>query len=843
MRSRLRFGGLVVLAGTLAGLLAWSSLDPLEDRVTAVKYALRGNQTPDSSVVVVYIDNEAIPTLGWPVRRSFYGLMIRALSDLKVRTIGIEVQFEQPGSEYPEYDQLLASVTGAAGNVVFASYVGADVHLPFPALRERAAGIGHVNLSDASDIPLFAVSGTDTLPAFGLEVLRVAAGASRGALRRDGGGVRLATGTRTLSVPASRKGAATVNVPLSPSAFVLYPFLDLLKAYDEWKAGGQPALPVNGLRGKIVLVGVIAEGRSPFVTTPVHPRLPSLLLQAAFVDNALRGAFLKTPPAWLMVLLCCAIALGTVAGMLFVAGLPGRVLLWGIPLLSIAGSYAAFTVDTLLVPLLPLLAAFLCSGLPAFIYEHRMARAQVDTLKGEKDIIAARLRDREAKVAVLERELLDAAAERATGRTHELLEEIRRYKAEIRSLGARVDDMEEYTAGEDSTAASAGRFEGMVYDGNGGMKAVIDFVSKIAGSDAPVLILGESGTGKELIARALHRRSPRAARPFVAVNCGALAETLLESELFGHERGAFTGAVKEKPGRFELADGGTVFLDEIGEVSEHFQLKLLRVLQEGEVERVGGTRTITVHVRIVAATNKDLREQVKLKRFREDLFYRLNVLTVEVPPLRERREDIPHLAEEFLTKDGGGLRISRNVMEAFGIYSWPGNVRELESAVTRAVLLARADDRTLITMKDVTAEVSAAAQGSATLEDQILRSVREKGFSRSAVTETAEELGGLNRGTVAEYLRGEFLKAFVEHGFQIDETVRYISVSPGEDLHERVKKRLHEYLVNIAEGIDSSLPWEESRPLLKSKMKNLPRRYHRYLEQVGEGHFRSLWRV
>ncbi len=284
-----------------------------------------------------------------------------------------------------------------------------------------------------------------------------------------------------------------------------------------------------------------------------------------------------------------------------------------------------------------------------------------------------------------------------------------------------------------------------------------------------------------------------------------------------------------------------MFLDEIGDVSENFQVKLLRVLQEGEVERVGGSSPLRVDVRVIAATNKDLREQVRVRKFREDLFYRLNVLTVDIPPLRERQDDIPHIVAVFLERDGGNLKISRNVMDAFTAWSWPGNVRELESAVTRAVLLARADNRSMITMKDVSPEIAAALQGTSALEEQILQSVREKGFSRSAITETAAEIGGRNRGTVAEYVRGEFLRAFVEHGFRIEETVSNLSLSDDVEVNTRVRKRLEEYLGNIMEGVDRSQPWETTRPTLKPKMKNLPRRYHAALEQVAEAGFRGLW--
>ena len=185
---------------------------------------------------------------------------------------------------------------------------------------------------------------------------------------------------------------------------------------------------------------------------------------------------------------------------------------------------------------------------------------------------------------------------------------------------------------------------------SGAMKEVYRFLSRVAPTDATVLVRGESGTGKELVARAIHRNSPRASQPFVAINCAAIPEGLLESELFGHERGAFTGAVAQKKGRLETAEGGVVFLDEIGELAPSLQVKLLRVLQEREFERLGGSRPISVDIRLIAATNKDLAQAVKARTFREDLYYRLNVVSVVVPPLRERREDIPMLAEYFVSK-------------------------------------------------------------------------------------------------------------------------------------------------------------------------------------------------
>ena len=224
------------------------------------------------------------------------------------------------------------------------------------------------------------------------------------------------------------------------------------------------------------------------------------------------------------------------------------------------------------------------------------------------------------------------------------------------------------------------------------MQRVFEVIDQVAPSKATVLITGESGTGKELVANAIHQRSPRANGPFVKLHCAALAESLLESELFGHEKGSFTGAAARKDGRFQIADGGTLFLDEIGEVSPSIQVKLLRFLQEHEFERVGGTQTIRVDVRVMAATNRNLVEEVAKGRFREDLFYRLNVVGLEMPALRERRADVPTLAMFFLERYNRQNsktieRFTPETMELLMSYDWPGNVRELENAVERAVVL------------------------------------------------------------------------------------------------------------------------------------------------------------
>ena len=277
------------------------------------------------------------------------------------------------------------------------------------------------------------------------------------------------------------------------------------------------------------------------------------------------------------------------------------------------------------------------------------------------------------------------------------------------------------------------------------MHAVLDLVERVAPTDATLLIQGESGTGKEVIAKAVHHASARAARPFVAVNCGAVPETLLESELFGYMRGAFTGATVNKLGLFEEAHGGTLFLDEIAEMPGALQVKLLRALQSGEVRRLGATRPATIDVRVIAATHGDLAALISQGSFREDLFYRLNVIQMMLPPLRDRREDIPALAEHFLARAAGKLgrarHLSPEALERLLRYPWPGNVRELENAIERAAILGRRDT---IMPEDLPPHVSAGLQlgPSPTLPRQTTLAEAE----RAHILQTLERFGRNHSG-------------------------------------------------------------------------------------------------
>jgi DNA-binding NtrC family response regulator len=292
-------------------------------------------------------------------------------------------------------------------------------------------------------------------------------------------------------------------------------------------------------------------------------------------------------------------------------------------------------------------------------------------------------------------------------------------------------------------APGAEPYAGIV-TGSPRMQEALNIVDRVAPTDSTVLVLGESGTGKELVARAIHERSPRATRAFVPIHCGALPREVLESELFGHEKGAFTGAIGVKPGLIELADGGTLFLDEIGEMEADSQVKLLRALETGMFFRVGGTRARSVDIRIVAATNRDLGEAMRSGEFRQDLYYRINTITVTLPPLRDRREDIALLAQHFVESKAtyGAKRLSSAALAALEAYAWPGNVRELLHAIERGVILSKGD---IIEPEDLPPEVLGGAEPAATPAGSL------ESMERTHIVSTLRQVSG-HRGKAAALL-------------------------------------------------------------------------------------------
>jgi transcriptional regulator with GAF, ATPase, and Fis domain/CHASE2 domain-containing sensor protein len=865
----------IVVIGLVAALLvilqlASGPMHKLEQGLLDVRYHIRGQVSADTNVVILYFDNDDIASLGgWPLKRNYYALLVDVLTKSNVRAIGLDIFFGEHNLEYPEHDQLLAAKAAASRELVCSSYFrrverteiaspsltperfpalgkmnepsfyGTQIQLPYRELLDSSAGIGHTNVTQgiASRLPLLIDAGGRTLPAFALEVLRLFARVDRSHVQLTSRSVTFQMKEGEIRIPISGDGTTILNFPGSLSSFHRYRCVEVLRSFLSGPTN------LSSLRNKIVFVSVIGEGRGDFFETPFDAKFPAVGLQATFVDNALNGRFLSTVSPFIGEVLI-PLALNLIF-LLLISGFGnsrGGVFGLLLAVFYLSASQLMFGTAHIVLPVLGPLVLLLAGWLAPVLYDYFAVEKHVAMLESDRQKAEGRLRESELKLQMLEKELLDQNAPVRSARGSELVDEIKRYKEEIRTLSSQVSDMTEFEAEETEPKSERAFFEGIVYHNAGKMNGVVELIRKISSSDANVLILGESGTGKELVARAVHNLSDRRGKVFVAVNCGALTETLLESELFGHERGSFTGAIKEKVGRFEHANGGTIFLDEIAETSEVFQIKLLRVVQSGEFERVGANTTMRTNARIIAATNKSLRELVAEKRFREDLYYRLNVFSIELPPLRERKGDIPFLARHFVKEEDGSLSLSSTVMDAFLQYRWPGNVRELQSAVTRAGIFARSDGRTLIQLRDLPDEVAAATKGQVDIEDQILEILRSKKFSRSSISETAESLGGLNRGTVAEYFRGICFKHFFECAWDTNNAVDAIVKEHEAESRERVKKKLREYLGNVVEGLSPDQDFGATKDSLRPKYKNLPQRYHTILNEVIRAYLQGKWK-
>jgi len=361
--------------------------------------------------------------------------------------------------------------------------------------------------------------------------------------------------------------------------------------------------------------------------------------------------------------------------------------------------------------------------------------------------------DKKTDYGKQDRDLLETMACQIAPILHARLQGEQQYRARKSAEDALITLQEQLESGHS--------FSGIV-GCNEKMQELFETIREVSEVDVPVFIHGESGTGKELVANAIHKEGPRAGKPFIPVNCSALPENLLESELFGHVKGAFSGAIRDKKGRFELADGGTIFLDEVGDLSPPIQVSLLRVLQEGTLERVGGEKTIKVNVRVISATNRDLGQLVQSGKFREDLFYRLCVIPVNVPPLRERRNDISLLAHHILNQvlknsDRKMVQISREVLDALNRHDWPGNVRELQNAIHFATVKCKGE---VLQLDHFPPAIAAAANKSS--ENGSRRGRKQKILDMDSVQRKLEETGGnkmeaakrlgISRATLYKYL-------------------------------------------------------------------------------------------
>jgi transcriptional regulator with PAS, ATPase and Fis domain len=692
---------------------------------------------------------------------------------------------------------------------------GKNPIFPMKMLRSTLAGMGFSNLGSTAmvrEVPINIVYNDSNYRSFGLELARIY-------------GERLAE----MNIRITGKSFLKLNHFGDANNLESYSLTEFFQNFTR------DTFSLD-LTRKIVMLGVVAPGKSTTIATPLSKALPASLIHATVAENIIEGNYLREAPLivqWLVIFIMALLAW----------------IIWHLKNFRIIIATSVFGVFLLIIIALvffkyffitlPLIMPFLIYILShSYIYASRHRSQSAASLQ-QQSLLEQHISLKETELAEAQNKLKEFQGQLTYTEKHseEILQLAKDRKKSILQLESEIRDLRSYMK-TPVVLPQPDEFEDIIHAPDSRLTEVLNLVQRISTDDITVLIMGETGSGKEMIARAIHNTSQRSTKAFIAVNCGALTETLLESELFGHEKGSFTGASSRRRGRFELANGGTIFLDEITETSPAFQAKLLRVLQEGIFERVGGEQSLKVDVRVITASNRDVQTLMENGEFRSDLFYRLNGFQIKIPPLRERKQDIPLLAEHFLGKHGYEPveSFSDQVIEIFKKYTWPGNVRELENVIRRAAILANSDNRKIIRFSDLPedfqkAELSAAPeQAYQALEDQILETLRSFHFSHSAITQTAKALGNKDRGTITEHLRGICFQEFVQQNFDIEVTARSVAASEDPEVVEQVKKKIIGYLTNLQPLPE--LPDDDSDIQQLSQFKGLPKKYHSYLIQV-----------
>jgi transcriptional regulator with GAF, ATPase, and Fis domain/CHASE2 domain-containing sensor protein len=827
------------LAIAAMAALLQTNLEFLRNADEDVLLRLRGKRALPSQFLLVAVDENDLRALGgWPITRDYYGYLIHILTEKNAKAIGLDVMLDAPNRQYPEYDRMLAEFIRTSARVVLPSVM--DEARPFdpvvqigplPAFAQGAAGIGFSNLGDGPvvrRIPVAAGRRDTLVPSFALAMAKTMLGAE---IHWQGRHVLLSIkGKPKVRIPLDGKGRMMLNPAGDFSSIRSIRLAALLRKYET-------APDSLDLRGMLVLVAATAPSLPVLKSMPPGFQVPASLIQATAAENILNESWLRFPAfplclAWILLWMGLAYLPAQLrrAGLWIAGTAAGAAVIIGF-------SAGLFIVFRLVMPLFTSFLLFL--GTAVFLRRLKNSRERRKNARLSEAIesqIAAKekaLADAEQRLSEAEIQLAKEISENErlseTGRrlAEEKEASVLELEKQVRDLKASFDP--ERKPGEI-------RFPEIICEPKSPMAQVLRMVEKAAPDDIPVLIQGETGTGKELVARAIHDAGPRRKKPFIALNCGALSESLLESELFGHEKGAFTGAVAMRRGRFEMAQGGTLFLDEITETTSAFQAKLLRVLQEGAFERVGGERTQNADVRIIAAHNSDLNLAVREKRFREDLYFRLKGFPIELPPLRNRPDDISVLALFFCRKYGQGskIRVSDAVMEKLNSYRWPGNVRELENTMRRAALLARSDGRDMVQNGDLPEEIRKESADAEPvlyhpMETQILETLRAFRFTHSAIGQTARALGNRDRGTVTEYFRGLCFQYLAEHRGDVRSAAAALAGSKDPGITGRVEAKMRDYVGNARASLAEKPILDYTKP---SCFKGLPQKFHPYLQRL-----------
>ena len=771
------------------------------------------------AVVVVARDALSEQRFGvGPWDRAVLARLVTAIAQGGAVSIGVDVVLGRPsvpGRGGAASDALLAQAVAGVGNVVFIAEPGASA----PAHGASAPAVGHTVAPAEPDgivrrVPQSVRSADRDVPALGLTLA--------------GEGAR--------SIPADRAGRVWLrwapDLPVAPVSEVW--------AAIEAGGGGRLQRLVEGKR-----VLLMTDPPAVVRRTPIGP-LSDVGIQAEVLNAALTGAWLRETPRAVtlggtLVIAMAAAWLGLASGIgLALAGLALLVVI-------VFGFVSAAPVlFGLALPIIQPFAALVLGGVAALGWNQVDAARRLRRLEGDMAGIREHLVRQESAVESLEEDLeaARAAVARSTGAERGLLQAAEALRGQLAAATAQEEQTRLKLQALERELRAADRRTGVPDGGEQerlrrrcaevgivsrepAVLALFRDLERVARTTLPILLSGEPGTGKELFARAAHRLSPRAAAPFVAVNMAAIPLDLFESEMFGHVKGSFTGAQADRRGYFEQAAGGTIFLDEIGEARAEHQGKLLRVLQERTLQRVGATQTTAVDARVVAASNRDLARGVAEGWFREDLYFRLKGVVLRLPPLRERKRDVGPLAERFVeeavAETGRRATLSEAALLALEGHDWPGNVRELQNCLRRAVALA---DRDVLTAADLRLDTPAQPPSEPAGDAAVLDSLRRHGFDMQA---TAGALGW-DRSTVTQRLKGLGFRALVEAGGDRGRAALALAGDPA--LARTVEMKLgeyHEHLLRSVAGFDSA---DAAIAACRRRFKNLPERHFRSLEAL-----------
>ena len=885
---------LLGLAGAVLTLLLSSIFSDLfrgwEWKTLDTRFKWRGPIPTDSRLVMIDADDSSAAVYGrWPWNRLVHAELMDFLKSSGAKTVAYDILFARAGN--PDEDVKLTEAVRSSDNLIFPFAAGltdappaagtpetpgldrkasatspapgywfaSDPVFPMPVLKVRPDHLGHIAANRDSDgvirrVPLLVNLGGERVPSLAFRAVLDYLDVSDSEMEVGEHWITLPTRPEATRIPIDSRGQMLINYAGRwQETFKHASFASVLS--------GQKRDPerLEDLGGKLVLVANTMTG-ADIKSIPFEKDYPGAGIHANIISTLLTGNFLRqTHPSTnhtLVLLLCIGVALlfkgrnylvqtGAVLGSVLVYGM---VCVW---------FFSSGTVLPLLVPV----TGIILTALLVVSYKAGTEKKTGDILDEEKKKLEARLESilnhlkaKNDELAAIKTQLdtleagmseRDAFGKSQAEKVRELqnkmqilLEDRERLEAKRAELESKVLDLRVHITFDEPTEQALKSLveECARYNLITRTQEVLELfttLKKVAPVPTPVLITGESGTGKELFAQALHRMSSRKGS-FVAINMGAIPETLIESELFGHEKGAFTSADRARKGKFREAEGGTVFLDEIGESSKGIQVKLLRALQEKEVQPVGG-RSFKVDIRIVAATNQHLENEVKENRFREDLYFRLNAVTLELPPLRERREDIELLARHFIEKYGNEYGkpvqgLSDKAMQSLVEYDWPGNIRELENVVQRGITFARGD---LIQEKDLglSSEKELKEAGGKGDDTLLLSALRENNFE---INVTATRLK-MNRNTVSSRFKGICFDLLVKHRGDIEKAVSEIVDNDADT--KVVRQKIDEYYENLTRIAAESPGRDEAIKEALRRSKNVPTRHHPSIETLVQACF------